>query len=84
MRAAYVVLVMAGMWLTEAIPIPATALLPIFMFPLAGVQPAKDVSKSYINVSLPRYRCRHFGTAKGRRNAQWNPSCKTTLKDESK
>ena len=52
MRAAYVVLVMAGMWLTEAIPIPATALLPIFLFPMAGVQVAKDVSKSYISVSL--------------------------------
>ncbi|KAK7088007.1 Na(+)/citrate cotransporter-like [Littorina saxatilis] len=48
-RCGYVVLVMAVMWLTEAIPIPATALLPIFMFPMCGVQVAQDVSKSYIS-----------------------------------
>ncbi|KAL8594480.1 hypothetical protein ACOMHN_024925 [Nucella lapillus] len=48
-RCAYVVIVMAGLWLTEAIPIPATALLPIFMFPLCGVVPAKDIAKTYLN-----------------------------------
>ena len=39
---------MATLWLTEAIPIPATALLPVFLFPLCDVMPAKDVSKSYV------------------------------------
>ncbi len=42
-------LVMAALWLTQAIPLPATSLLPLVLFPLAGVQPAQEVSRSYIN-----------------------------------
>ncbi|KAK7506048.1 hypothetical protein BaRGS_00002770 [Batillaria attramentaria] len=48
-RCAYVLLVMAVMWLTEAIPISATALMPIVLFPMCGVMKASDVSKSYVN-----------------------------------
>lgn len=36
-RMAAVVVLMAIWWITEAIPIPATALLPIVLFPLLGI-----------------------------------------------
>ena len=42
-----VALLMACWWITEAIPIPATALLPIILFPLLKVMPASDVTQSY-------------------------------------
>ena len=50
-RCAYVIVVMAILWLTEAIPIPATALLPIFMFPMLQVADARQISSAYVNVS---------------------------------
>lgn len=42
--------VMAVLWLTEALPIPVTSLLPIFMLPMLGVSTAKEVSSSYVTV----------------------------------
>lgn len=48
-RCAYVIMVMAILWLTEAIPIPATALLPIFLFPMLQVADARRISGAYIN-----------------------------------
>ena len=42
---------MAVLWLTEALPIPVTALLPVFMFPMAGILTAKQVGFSYFSVS---------------------------------
>ena len=38
---------MACWWMTDAIPIPATSLLPIALFPLMGVMSAKNVCSSY-------------------------------------
>jgi sodium-dependent dicarboxylate transporter 2/3/5 len=38
---------MSFWWLTEAIPISATALIPIVVYPLLGIMKAKDVSTSY-------------------------------------
>src|SRR5690625_331005 len=38
---------MAIWWITEAIPIPATALLPIVLFPLTGVSSAGEVTLQY-------------------------------------
>lgn len=38
---------MAWWWITEAIPIPATALLPIAMFPLAGVLGTREAAAPY-------------------------------------
>lgn len=38
---------MATWWVTEAIPIPATALLPIFLFPALGVMSGSEVTQPY-------------------------------------
>jgi sodium-dependent dicarboxylate transporter 2/3/5 len=48
-RAAAVTLLMACWWITEAIPIPATALLPVALFPLLGILSGKQVSSAYFN-----------------------------------
>ncbi|GAB3675474.1 SLC13 family permease [Halopiger thermotolerans] len=37
----------AAWWMSEAIPIPATSLLPIVMFPLTGALPAAETTPSY-------------------------------------
>ena len=42
-----VALLMAIFWITEAIPIPATALIPLFIFPLLKIQEASVVASSY-------------------------------------
>lgn len=42
-----VALLMATWWITEAIPIPATALLPIFLFPALGVMNGSEVTQPY-------------------------------------
>ena len=49
MAVAAVTILMAVWWITEAIPIPATALLPIALFPLLDVIPASQVTLSYAN-----------------------------------
>ena len=41
---------MAVFWITEALPIAVTSLLPIILFPMTGLLYAKDVSSTYINV----------------------------------
>ena len=38
---------MAIWWITEALPIPVTALLPLLCFPLAGVMPMTDAAAPY-------------------------------------
>jgi sodium-dependent dicarboxylate transporter 2/3/5 len=44
---AAVAVLMAVWWITEAIPIPATALLPILLFPVLGVLGAGEVTRAY-------------------------------------
>ncbi|XP_014694637.2 solute carrier family 13 member 1 [Equus asinus] len=44
---AYVLFVVAIFWLTEALPLSVTALLPGLMFPLFGIIPSKTVASSY-------------------------------------
>ncbi|XP_033747489.1 LOW QUALITY PROTEIN: solute carrier family 13 member 2-like [Pecten maximus] len=46
---AYVVIIMAVYWVSEALPIAVTALLPIILFPMVGMMSAKDVSAKYVN-----------------------------------
>lgn len=49
MKVAAVAVLMAVWWITEAVPIPVTALLPIALFPLLGVMNAKESSAPYAN-----------------------------------
>ncbi|MBT6094341.1 MAG: DASS family sodium-coupled anion symporter [Rhodospirillaceae bacterium] len=46
-RVAGVAVLMAVWWLSEAIPVPVTALLPILLLPLLDVLPIKKVAASY-------------------------------------
>jgi len=51
-RLAGVTVLMAVLWLTQAIPIAATSLIPLVAFPLLGIQPAKEVSQAYIDQNV--------------------------------
>ena len=44
-----IAILMAIWWVTEAIPLAATALLPVVLFPLFGVVDGKTVSAMYFN-----------------------------------
>lgn len=48
-RTAAVALLMAIWWVTEAIPIPATSLLPLALFPLLGVGAIEQAAVPYAN-----------------------------------
>lgn len=43
---------MAAWWMTEAIPLAATALLPLAIFPVMGVAPFKSVSSPYASATI--------------------------------
>ena len=47
MRAAAVSMLMAVFWITEAIPIFATALIPIALFPMLGILNANHIAGAY-------------------------------------
>ena len=49
MSVAAVAALMAVWWITEALPVPATALLPIALFPLLGVMKTQQVTSAYAN-----------------------------------
>ena len=49
MKVAAIAALMAAFWMTEAIAIPATALLPIALFPLFGIMPTPKVTAAYAN-----------------------------------
>lgn len=49
MKVAAVTALMAVFWIMEAIPMAATALIPIALFPLLGVMPTAKVTESYAN-----------------------------------
>jgi sodium-dependent dicarboxylate transporter 2/3/5 len=44
-----VAILMATWWVTEAIPLSVTALLPLVLFPMLGIMDGKDVSTEYMN-----------------------------------
>jgi len=48
-RMAAVAVLMAGWWISEAVPIPVTALLPVALFPLLGILPGKTTAGQYFN-----------------------------------
>ena len=49
MKVAAVAVLMAVWWVSEAIPIPATALLPIVLFPFLSVMKTQQVTAAYAN-----------------------------------
>jgi len=51
-RTAAVAALMACWWMTNAIPIPATSLVPLVLFPFLLVMPGKSVVKFYVNSSI--------------------------------
>ncbi|XP_076186017.1 solute carrier family 13 member 1 isoform X2 [Aptenodytes patagonicus] len=44
---AYTLFVVAIFWLTEALPLAVSALIPAFMFPLFGIMGSKEVASAY-------------------------------------
>ncbi|MCW8917034.1 MAG: DASS family sodium-coupled anion symporter [Magnetovibrio sp.] len=46
---ASIAVLMATWWLTEAIPVPATALVPLALFPLLGLGTIKTIAAPYAN-----------------------------------
>lgn len=48
MRCAYVVLLMAIYWMTEALPLPITSLIPMVLFPLLGIMSTNEVGINYL------------------------------------
>ena len=46
---------MAVWWLSEAIPLPATALLPLVLFPLGGVATISDAAAPFANSVIPLF-----------------------------
>ena len=49
---AYVILIIAIYWMTEALPMASTALFPIMLFPFLGVCSSKALCKQYMKVSV--------------------------------
>ncbi|XP_045170886.2 Na(+)/citrate cotransporter-like [Mercenaria mercenaria] len=48
-KCAYCVIIMAIFWITEALPIAVTSLLPVFLFPMVGLLTVKETAQRYIN-----------------------------------
>ncbi|MAC56871.1 MAG: C4-dicarboxylate ABC transporter, partial [Novosphingobium sp.] len=46
------VALMAAWWMTEAIPLTATALMPFLVLPFAGIMTAKETASSYYSPTL--------------------------------
>lgn len=51
-RTAAAAILVAVWWITEALPIPATSLLPLVLFPFLGVMKGKAVASNYMNSSI--------------------------------
>ena len=48
-RMAAIAALMAIWWITDAVPLAATSLLPLVLFPLLGIMPGKELAPTYIN-----------------------------------
>ncbi len=51
-RLAAVAILMAVWWITEAIPLFATALLPLVLFPLLGISSGRETAPIYVNSTI--------------------------------
>lgn len=51
-RMAAVAFLMAVWWITEAIPLAATSLLPLILFPTLGIFNGEQIASSYINSTI--------------------------------
>ncbi|ELU09654.1 hypothetical protein CAPTEDRAFT_119351 [Capitella teleta] len=51
-KCGYALLLLATYWCTEAIPIAATALMPVFLFPILGLMTVHDVTKEYMKNTI--------------------------------
>ncbi len=51
-RVAAVTVLIAIWWITEAIPIPITALIPIILYPILDIMPTSAVTSSYANSTI--------------------------------
>ncbi|MEM1294518.1 MAG: SLC13 family permease [Verrucomicrobiota bacterium] len=51
-RMAAIAVLMATWWITDAIPLAATALLPLVLFPLLGILTGKETAPIYINSTI--------------------------------
>ena len=50
-----VAVLMAGLWMTQAISLAATSLIPLALFPLLGIMDAKTTAKSFVADALFLY-----------------------------
>ncbi len=48
-RMAAVAVMMSILWISEAIPLAATALVPLVIFPILGISSTKAVAAHYMN-----------------------------------
>jgi solute carrier family 13 (sodium-dependent dicarboxylate transporter), member 2/3/5 len=48
-RLVAITFLMAGLWVTQIVPLAATSLLPLVLFPFLGIQSAKEVSRAFIS-----------------------------------
>jgi len=51
-RMAAISLLMAAWWITDAIPLAATALLPMILYPLFGILEGKETAPIYVNSTI--------------------------------
>ena len=51
-RMAAIAVLMAVWWITEAIPLAATSLLPLVLYPLLGIMTGKNTAPVYINSTI--------------------------------
>nr|KAG5694030.1 hypothetical protein BaRGS_002484 [Batillaria attramentaria] len=71
---------MAVYWITESLPLACTALLPIVLFPVLGLQPMKDVCKNYMkDTSMFGIGCLTFAIAVETSNLHRRVALRTLL-----